>query len=309
MGGQADTCYIITKSYLAPCRSLKFYKMATPPQYGDLGKSARDLFSKGFNYGAFKLDATQKSSSNVQFKVSGKSSHDAGNKVDGHLETKYECKEYGLKFVEKITTDSILGTEVTIEDQFAKGLKLVFDTTFTPHTGVKSGKLKTGYKQELVNVNVDVDFSGGPVVHGAAVLGHKGWLAGYQMAFDTTKSALTKNNFSLGYLGPDFTLHTDVKDGTEFTGSYHHKVSADLEAGGQLSWVSGSNATRLALAAAYKLDAQSKLRAKINNSLQIGLSLEHKLRPGVTLTLSSLIEGKAINAGGHKVGLGLELEN
>lgn len=29
---------------------------------------------------------------------------------------------------------------------------------------------------------------------------------------------------------------------------------------------------------------------------------------GVKLTLSALIDGKSINAGGHKLGLGLELE-
>ncbi len=28
---------------------------------------------------------------------------------------------------------------------------------------------------------------------------------------------------------------------------------------------------------------------------------------GVTLTLSSLVEGKSFNAGGHKLGLGLDL--
>jgi len=284
--------------------------MAIPPTYGDLGKSARDIFSKGFNYGAFKLDVTQKSSTGVQFKVAGKSSHDANNKVDASLETKYELKDYGLKFVEKWNTDNVLAAEVTIEDQFAKGLKLVFDTTFVPHTGKKSGKFKTGYKQDYLNVNCDVDFDfAGPILHGAAVLGYKGWLAGYQMSFDTSKSALTKKNFALGYLGKDFTLHGDVKDGTEFTGSVHHKVCKDLEAGAQLSWQSGGNATRLALGVAYKLDDVSKVRAKIDNSLKLGLAYEQQLRPGVTLTLSSLIDGKAINAGGHKVGLGLELEN
>lgn len=30
--------------------------------------------------------------------------------------------------------------------------------------------------------------------------------------------------------------------------------------------------------------------------------------PGVKLTLAALIEGKSINQGGHKVGLGLDLE-
>lgn len=42
------------------------------------------------------------------------------------------------------------------------------------------------------------------------------------------------------------------------------------------------------------------------DSVKIDVSF---LRPtGVKLTLSGLIDGKNINAGGHKLGLGLELE-
>jgi hypothetical protein len=36
---------------------------------------------------------------------------------------------------------------------------------------------------------------------------------GYQMAFDSGKSKLTKNNFALGYSTGDFVLHTNVNDG------------------------------------------------------------------------------------------------
>ena len=50
------------------------------------------------------------------------------------------------------------------------------------------------------------------------------------------------------------------------------------------------------------------MRAKINNSSQIGLGYQQKIRDGVTLTLSTLIDGKNFNQGGHKMGLSLELE-
>lgn len=39
---------------------------------------------------------------------------------------------------------------------------------------------------------------------------YKGWLGGYQMSFDTSKSKLTKNNFAVGYEASDFTIHTNV---------------------------------------------------------------------------------------------------
>eukprot|EP00745_Piridium_sociabile_P001878 TRINITY_DN111303_c0_g1_i2.p1 TRINITY_DN111303_c0_g1~~TRINITY_DN111303_c0_g1_i2.p1 ORF type:complete len:283 (+),score=87.42 TRINITY_DN111303_c0_g1_i2:112-960(+) len=279
-----------------------------PPSYSDLGKTSRDIFSKGFNYGFFKLEAKTKTDSGVEFTTSGSNNVETG-KVSGNLETKYKWSEYGLSFTEKWNTENVLNTEITVEDQLAKGLKIAFDTSFAPQTGKKSGKIKTGYKQDYVNANVDVDFDfAGPTIHGAAVLGYNGWLAGYQMAFDTAKSKLAKSNFAVGYTQGDFTLHTCVNDGQEFAGSIYQRCSPDLETAVTLSWTSGTNATLFALGAKYTLDKNASVSAKVNNSSQIGLGYSQKLRDGVKLTLSALIEGKSINQGGHKVGLGLDLE-
>ena len=75
----------------------------------------------------------------------------------------------------------------------------------------KSGKLKASYKRDCFSLgsNVDIDFSG-PTIYGWAVLAFEGWLAGYQMSFDTAKSKLSQNNFALGYKAADFQLHTHV---------------------------------------------------------------------------------------------------
>ena len=50
------------------------------------------------------------------------------------------------------------------------------------------------------------------------------------------------------------------------------------------------------------------IRAKINNKSELGLGYQQKLRDGVTVTLSTLVNSVNINAGGHKVGVSLEME-
>uniref|UniRef100_A0A8C2H075 Non-selective voltage-gated ion channel VDAC2 n=1 Tax=Cyprinus carpio TaxID=7962 RepID=A0A8C2H075_CYPCA len=236
-----------------------------------------------------------------EFKTCGTCNMDS-NKVSGNLETKYKWAEYGLTFTEKWSTDNTLGTEITI----TKGLKLTFDTTFSPNTGKKSGKVKTAYKREYVNVGCDVDFDfAGPAVHGAAVLGYEGWLAGYQMTFDTAKSKMTRSSFAIGYKTGDFQLHTNVDDGMEFGGSIHQRVSADLETAVNLAWTAGSNSTRFGIAAKYMLDSSSSVSAKLNNSSLVGIGYTQTLRPGECYMNHSI---QNINAGGHKLGLGLELE-
>lgn len=282
--------------------------MAVPPAYSDLGKSAKDIFSKGFGYGILKLDVKTKSQSGVEFTTSGSNNTDTG-RSGGHLETKYKMKDLGLTFNQKWNTDNILTTEITLEDQLANGLKLGLDTSFVPNTGKKSAKLKTSYKRDFVNVGCDLDFDmAGPTVHTAAVLCFEGWLAGYQMAFDTAKSKLVKNNFALGYKTGDFQLHTSVNDGTEFGGSIYQKVNSNLETAVNLAWTAGSNNTRFGLGAKYQLDKDASLSAKVNNACLVGVGYTQTLRPGVKLTLSALIDGKNVNAGGHKIGLCFELE-
>jgi len=283
--------------------------MAVPSSYADLGKAARDLFSKGYHYGQYKVEAKTKTASGVEFTTNGASEHENGRFV-GNLETKYTWKEHGLTFNEKWNTDNTLATEVSVEDQMLKGLKVSLDTKFAPQTGKKSGKIKTEYKHDYVHTNLDLDLIN-LTVFGAAVVGYKGFLAGYQLALDTSKTAkslLSQNNFAIGYTKDDFTLHAAVNDGSEFQGSVSQKVNSRLETGIQINWTAGSNDTRFGFGAKYSPDKDTTVRAKVNNSSQVGVSYQHKVKDGVTLTLSTLIEGRKLNEGGHKFGIALDFE-
>lgn len=278
-----------------------------PPQYSDLGKTAKDLFNKGYNYGTVKLDVKTKTENGIDFNLTGEHNNDVQKSL-GTLEAKYKDAARGLTFCEKWNTDNILKSELTCED-VVKCLKLTLDSSYSPASGKKSAVLKTAYKHDkfLLNTDVDLDMNG-PVVHNSLVFGHLGWLLGYQSSFDTAKSALTRNNCAVGYQANDFTFHTNVNDGTEVGGSIYQKVNSDLGLGVSLSWSSVNNATRFALASKYQLDKYATVQAKVNNLSQIGLSYTQELRPGVKLVLSSLVDGKNINGGGHKLGLGLELQ-
>ncbi|XP_037960926.1 voltage-dependent anion-selective channel isoform X2 [Teleopsis dalmanni] len=279
-----------------------------PPSYSDLGKQARDIFGKGYHFGLWKLDCKTKTASGIEFNTVGHSNQESG-KVFGSLETKYKVNDYGLTLTEKWSTDNTLFTEVSVQDQLLEGLKLSFAGTFAPQTGNKEGKLKASYGHENVKFDSDVNIDlKGPLINSSLVLGYQGWLAGYQTAFDTQNSKLAANNFALGYSTKDFVLHTAVNDGQEFSGSIFQRCSDKLDCGVQLSWATGGNNTKFGIGGKYQLDKDASVRAKVNNASQVGLGYQQKLRDGVTLTLSTLIDGKNFNAGGHKIGVALELE-
>jgi len=276
----------------------------SPPTFGDLGKQSRDVFGKGFNFGVLKLDVKTKTESGVEFNSSGSSAIDSG-KVSGNLETKYKIKDLGMTFTEKWTTDNTLATTLDVQDQLAKGLKMSLDTKFAPSTGSKSGKIKAEFKHDAVTVEADMDL-GLSAVNASGVMCYNNWLAGYQTTFDIGKSALTKNNFGIGYTASDFVLHTSVNNGTDFGGSVYQKVSKDIETGVSLGWSSANSNTNYAVGAKYVLDGNTSIRAKINNKTEVGLGYQQKLRDGVTVTLSALVNGSNLQQGGHKVGMALE---
>lgn len=279
-----------------------------PPKFSDLNKQVTDIFNKGYFFNAFKLDVKTRTANGVNFNVIGEHNTET-SKTSGSLETKYVVPEYGLTFLEKWTTDNLLKCEITSDNRLVDGLKVVFDGSLTPSTGKKTAELRTAYTHDKAHVETNVVFDpAGPILNGAIVLAHQGWLTGYQYVFNTARSGLTKNNFVASFRAKDFTLYANMNDGNEIGGSVYQRVNDRLETGVQLAWTAGSNQTRLALASKYQLDSQTLVGAKINNLCQVGLSLQQALRPGVKLTLSALFEARNLNAGGHKVGFGLELD-
>lgn len=281
----------------------------SPPTYNDLGKNARDVFGQGYHYGILKLDVKTKTNSEVEFSCGGISNQDTG-KVFGNLETKYKFKEYGLTFNEKWNTENTLSTEVSLANKLVNGLTLGYCCTFSPQSGSRTGKLKATYKHENAAITSDFDLSlsAGPLIYSSAVVGYQGWFGGCQIGFDSQRNKLTRNNFAVGLAASDFVLHTSVENGQEFNSSIYHKVKPELEGAINLAWNSAHNVTNFAIGAKYNLDSDATVRAKVNSNLQVGLGYQQKLREGVTLTLSTNIDGKNFGSGGHKYGVALDLQ-
>jgi len=286
--------------------------MATPPSFSDLGQAARDLLFKGYNYGTVKMDLKTKTNNGLSISSGGRS-HLATGKTNGGLELKMPVQlphtvPFTLKG--KWTTENVFHTELVIEDQIVKGSKIACETAYAPASGKKTGRVKAAYKAANINSNVDVDFNfAGPTVNGAVVLGHYGFFAGYHLAYDTASSRLTKTDLAGGYTAPDFQLYSSVTNGSDYSGSIYHKVNADLETAVLFSWThdkDASTAPSFAIGAKYSIDKDSSIAAKINQSSALGLSYSQKLRPSVNLTLSTLVDAKNFDAGGHQVGLGLD---
>lgn len=245
----------------------------------------------------------------MEFETKG--THDLEkSRTTGSLQTKLKFPDQGITFSETWSTSADLSAEIKYEPKAIKGLKLSLSSNWTPSSGQKSAKVKTKYSTEYFAIDGDADIQmTGPVFRGATVFLYKGWYLGYQLGYNTSDSKLTNNDVSIGYTGKDFTCHTTLTDLSDCLASVYHKVSDKTEVGLETTYNIQSGNPALAVAGKYTLDDGGVLKAKVNHNGQIGLGYSQKLRDGVKISLSSLIEARNISTGGHKLGLALDFES
>jgi hypothetical protein len=276
-----------------------------PPTFADLGKSAKDLFTKGYNHGFLKVESTTNAGDNKEVEFKTNASHNiASGKLAGNLDVKYKLAKYGLTLTEKWNTDNQLGTVIEVDEQFGRGLKLTFDSTYAPHAGKRSGKLKADWSHPTARVTADVGLTASPVVNAAAVFAREGWLFGASATFDTATNKLAGSQLAFGHTTPDYTLHSFVLNSNEFGATLFHKVGRSVELGAQLGWKTGSNGASYGLATKYSPCKDVTFRAKVNNESQVAVAATHSLSAALKLTLTS--QFNLANNENHKFGVGLE---
>jgi hypothetical protein len=255
-----------------------------------LGKSAKDLFNKGYAHGFLNFDSTTKSGesngANVEFKTNA--THNlSSQKLGGRLEVKYKVPQHGVTITEKWNTENTLSTAVEVKDQFTKGLTIVIDTSYVPHNAKRSGLIKTEWAGDTVKINSDLNLSGNPMFTVGGVMAHQDWLFGAQTRFDISTNELKNTSVTFGRLTPEYSLHSYTNDGVEFGASWYHKVHKNLELGAQLGWTAGDSHTRFGLASKYRIHNDLTVKAKVDNKSNIAVSAIHDLSPAVKLTLSA----------------------
>lgn len=273
-----------------------------PQKFADLGKEARDLINKNFHFGAVKLEVNTVSDSGVKFKTEGSHNTDSGD-VAATLETKFNVAPYGVAVTKKWHTDNVVSSTIGIENKLIDGLKVDLDSSYAVVSGKTAMKLKSDYTYgDLLRATLDVDVSAAPTAHLSGVVAYQGLHAGYQTSYDSAASKLLSNNFGLAYKKGDLIVNAGLVNGTKYTGSIHHQVNADLCAAAAVEYTADAG-TAVTLCGNYAYDAHSSMKARIDNNLRLGISCVQKLRPGVSLTGSALINAKSLDQGGHKMGL------
>jgi voltage-dependent anion channel protein 2 len=282
----------------------KIIPVALPvPAFSDIAKPSNDLLNKDFYHTASaSLEVKSKASNGVSFTVKGKSTHE--NHTGGEIQAKYTDVGTGLSLTQAWTTFNSLDTKLELENSIAKGLKAEVLTHFLPSSQAMGAKTNLFFKQPNFHARAFFDLLRGPTASLDAVIGHEGFLAGAEAAYDLQKAAITRYSAAVGYSVPEYTAAiTATNNLSVFSASYYHRVNAQVEAGAKATWDSkNSNNVGLEVASKYKLDATSSAKAKINDRGIAALAYTVLVRPGVTFGVGASFDTQNMSESGHKVG-------
>jgi len=300
------------------------------PFYRDLGKSANDLVTKGFpstykfelttnaERGMKFIFAAEKKSKEVKDSVSsdGKKSHDY---IFVSSQVKEELKEHGINFTGTLDSEK-LGGELALADIATKGLKVTFKGNIADNNKQDaSGEVE--YRNDLLagtlgltwkdhKNTVEPSISVGIIE--ALSLG-----ASAKYLLPSASSDGGWDSFSLGanwVPAKYFDLSSFINAKREKTNEYKlttnvklyytHSTNTTFAADVNYDFNSSFNqGVSLKLAANHKFDANTSVKAKVDNKGQVALALSQKAFSNVTLTLGT--ETNILNFDQQKVGFTL----
>ncbi|KIJ54620.1 hypothetical protein M422DRAFT_200465 [Sphaerobolus stellatus SS14] len=286
-----------------------------PPSWKDLGKSSNDLLGKDFPINGVALEVKTKTPSNVTFKVAGtRDTKTAG--IAGDIEAKYLDPKNGLTLTQAWTTRNELRTQVELDNQIARGLKVDLTTALQPEKGTKSAILNAVYKQPGLHSRAFLDVFKGPSFTADTVLGRDGFLLGAEASYNVSEGKITRYAAALGFSAAEYavTLHS-LGNFKTFAASYYHRVSPDVEAGAKAVYDTKATTSNVSLEVGAKayLDSAAFVKAKINSSGFLVLGYTQALRPGVKAAFGLALDTQRLNdvsptGPAHKVGASFTFE-
>lgn len=278
-----------------------------PPEFNDIGKAAKDLLTKDFNFGKTKFEAKTNTLTGVEFN-SLLERNDSDGTLKGELKTKFKHTDSGLTFTETYDTSNKFSVKVEATE-IADGLKLDVEGIFNPYSASREVKVGYSFKSDSLTTTGNVNALKSQQLKVDAVSGYEGLLVGAQLSFDVASSKVQDYSLAVGYTDVDYaaTFQANSKL-SKFAASYSHVVSPKVTVAGTASWGTTDKQAFFEFGTNYKLDSDSSIKAKFDSDGKVGLGFSQKLRPDLKVSLGLLVNTRNLDQNAHKLGYSFTYE-
>lgn len=271
----------------------------SPAPFSEIGRRARDLLTKDYNYDQ-KFILSIPSSTGMGITATGLKK----DKIFiGDISTQYRCGRTTVDV--KVDTYSNVSTKVTLDD-------VLHETKATISFNVpdnKSGKLDVHYFHGRAAINSSIGLNPTPLLEVAAAIGSKDIAIGGEIGFETASSSFTKCNAGISFNKPDFSAAVILTDkGQTIKASYLHSVNPvnGTEIAAEMTHKLSSFENSFSIGSVHKVDPLTLLKTRFSDNGKVAILSQREWRPKSLVTFSAEYDTKASNA--PKLGLAIALK-
>mmetsp|Transcript_44970 Transcript_44970/g.110387 ORF Transcript_44970/g.110387 Transcript_44970/m.110387 type:complete len:275 (+) Transcript_44970:2378-3202(+) len=253
--------------------------------YGDLGKTAKKLFTDDF-VADTKVSIKTKTANGVAFTIDNvKAAKD--DSLVSTVSLKY--KVYGNALTTKLLSSGKVSTEATIDQLGVDGLKAVLNGAIAESTQAASAKLE--YIHPHLAATTLVDVFKGPSVHSTVALGLGPNTVGAEVNYDTGKAGITSYALAVSRADAESEMTAHLTDKLrKIKAAYCHSVSSTMTVGASISYDRDSEATAMAMGVKSVLDKTTTVKAKLDTKGSLALAYVSTIRPETTMVLSTVVD-------------------
>jgi len=222
-----------------------------PPKFSDLGKTAKDLFGKGFEHGNTKLEVKTKNE-NMELTVKGALPNNS-NGIKASAESSWCDNTKGVTVKNTFHSNSNIDTEITKHGAEKTFGKTVFKGTLNQKTGSYNPQdiCQTFFGSQY-HMNIKSTCTSAPLITLDAVYQHNNINVGFDLGYDVKTGHLTKNILGLS-ISQD---NTSLTAGSGLNNDLNLHIHKKMDCGSLL----GFNV-------AYKGDVSLGLAGKCKNDI------------------------------------------
>ncbi|KAF5456307.1 hypothetical protein F2P56_025805 [Juglans regia] len=271
-----------------------------PASFSDIGKKAKDLLTKDYNFG-HKFTLSLLSSSGLGLTATGLKKDQISF---GDISTLYKSGNTTVDV--KVDTFSNVTTKVTVSD-ILPSTKAAISFKIPDH---QSGKLEVQYLHPHAAINSSIGLNPTPLLELSAAIGSKDLSLGGEVGFNTVSASFIKYNAGIGLNRPDYSVALLLTDkGQALKASYIHFVNPvnGTAVAAEMTHRFSSTENSFSIGSSHALDPQTVIKTRFSDNGKVAMLCQRKWRPKSLITLSAEYDSKANNAA-PKLGLALALK-
>ncbi|VDK33595.1 unnamed protein product [Taenia asiatica] len=273
------------------------------PLFADIGKPAKDLFTKYFKFNLINFDFKSSTEENVDLHIQ---CTENDNQIVATSDVTFKPLD-GVSVKTKIDSKNQITSDVELKSESLSSKHNII-TTIDHSLGTKQLKLKNSVQKDKVNAEIEMEFASKyPLATASLVVGDKGYVAGAQVVVDTNDFKLKKHTCSVGYSGKGIEVYGSINNQKHIEWRILQTYQR-MSVGCMFGWIGSFSNTKFGIASLYKVNEDTFIKGRIDENSHLALAYGFKPTPEtqVVVALETHLDGSRPASGS---GLTFEISN